>query len=864
MSTDKAHSAATLAETRSILRQTGRTAGTNRAFFERVVALMGSDPGAAHELASRWKAFSEYGDEPAYALRAKAVGERIIGKWKTAGESFIAASKLTGGALDEAVFAIGAIDSLARAGDVERAVAIGRRIARSLEKLGERGHAGRARLNIGNALLFADDYKRAAREYSKASALLRGTPFKRDAASAELGFSGSELFGGSVAASALAAENAATAFDSLGDVHYADLARLNLAHCHLLQGRGDDARVLLAEISPRLTGSPPDAVRCEEFLGDAYFRLNLYEEALDAYASALSRREIRQMPLNHATATFCTGLALAALGRSGEARKHFRNAVRMFGKLGNLPWQGAALTAEAVVSQDNRAASLLGRAISTLRTANSRYHLCLAYLSFAERFGDPKALRAAEKLIKSNGYGFLRWRVDASRARSAKGGGRLRHWRSMFESLLEERLITSSTSSRAAFFRDKHVAVAEYLGHLLDRKKPMIDEALSVVTRSRSIALVDELLAVEKPQMSSAAKASLEDLRAAIAEETNAPRSDGSRRRPGVSSLTHLQRRWAETEFAQVIWSQASSARASHDMAVFAETDRGYYCIHRGTARPLLLHSAELASLVRRVEFDLLSPMVGHIDVEGTEATLSKARAVLQRGFSGVPSAIVPEGALWGLPWPALLDFEPVLRTNPGFEGGLKPSRLKRVVVWAHDPGDLPSVRAEIEAVTRVFPDAEIVSTVGAASASLKDHVDLLHVASHATTRVESPMYSSLDLEDGPLLSVEVARSRGTVGLVTLSACDTGRVSLRMRTEAEGLVRSFLALGANAVVGSLWPLDDRAAMATMSAYYGHLQRTLNVKDSLAAARAHVRRKWLHPYYWAPLAIFGGYGRHKSR
>ncbi|MDQ2987105.1 MAG: CHAT domain-containing tetratricopeptide repeat protein [Armatimonadota bacterium] len=864
MSADRAVDASSAAAAREILKKSGPLPGINQTYFEHVVELMGSDPGASRALASRWRVFSKYGDDPALAMRAKAIGERIAGKWKTAGESFLTAAALAKGPLERAVFSIGAIDSFARAGEVPRAVEIGKKVARKLEEMGEFGQAGRARLNIGNALLFVDDYKGAARQYRRASELLEGTSFERDAAAAELGYSGAELYGGLVSESAAAAERAATAFEYLGDTHYADLARLNLAHCHLLQGRGDESREILREIAPSLLGSPSDAARCEEFLGDAYFRLNLFEEALDAYSSALSKAEIRRMPLNYATATFGQGLVMAAMGRGTEARKVFRRAAKMFGQLGNLSWQGGALAAEADVSTGKRAEALLTEAIDTLKRARSRYHLCLANISQAERFREPRSLRAAERLIVDNGYSFLRWRIDASKARWTHGARRLGHWRRMFESLLEERLLTRSTSSRSAFFRDKHSVIAEYLGELLDRKRPLVEEALSVVTRSRSAALVDELLAVEKPKLSGEAWASLEALRAAIAEESSPRDSGGSRRRTGVRSIPHLQRRWAESEFARVLWSTSTFSETSRDVAVFAETNSGYYCLHDGVATPLRLTIEDMRAHVRRIEFELLAPMVGLVDLASANAALAEARQFIAKGFRGEPQAILPEGPLWGLPWPALVDFEPVLRTNPLLLGNFKPKPFKRIVVWAHNPGDLPNVTSEVEVIAKIFPSAQVIETAVGARRSLQEPIDLLHVACHATTRVDSPMYSTLEMKDGPLLSAEIAKSGGNVRLATLSACDTGRVSLRLRTEPEGLVRSCLALRADAVVASLWPLDDHAGAVTMSSYYGNLKRTLNVRNSLAAARIEVRKTLSHPYYWAPLAIFGGYRRHTNK
>ena len=848
---------------RDILRKTGPTPGLNLEFFDRVVKMAGSDPAAARRLAGRWQVFFELGDDPALALRARAVGERAAGNWAKAGESFIEAGTLAKTPRDRAVFSIGAVDSFARAGDVARAVVIGKQIANRLKKLGESVQAGRVHLNLGNALLFVDDYKRAAQHYQRAAALLEGSEFKRDWAAAELGVSGTELFGGSVTKAAHHAEIASGLFSELGDQHFSDLARLNLAHCFTLHGKGDEAVSLLLELGPRIADSPSDSARREEFLGDAYLRLNLFEEALDAYSDAMGRTSLKRMPINLANAHHGKGHAHVALGDLPAGKRHLTRAAEMYLSVGNYVWAGAAMSAAAELDSSSKSERRSEEAIALLRRAKSTFHLAQALVRHAERFGKTERLRDAERIINERGYTFLAWRIDAAKARASKGKARLDHWRRMFESMMADRLLTRSTASRTAFLRDKHQALAEYLSDLLSGKNPRVDEALDVVTRSRSIALIDEMVAANPEGFSNEYLAALDELRVLIAEET-AHDSNGARRtNSDATKLNHLCRSLLETDFSSRRYaSSVSEISPNYETAVFVEASDSVYCLFNGQSKRLGITGDEVNDMVRRAEFDLLSPMVGIFDVQSANKALLKLKRSLIEPIEslGELRRIAPEGALWGVPWNALLDVEPVVLANPAFPAWTLSKPINRVVVWAYDPGDLPHVAAEVEAIKSHFPAAEVYRTRQEALSSLDDDIDLLHVASHASVRTENPLYSSIELADGPLMGVEVARSGGSVRWVTLSACDTGKVSLRLKTEPDGLVRAFLAVGADAVVASLWPFDDEGASRTMHAYYQEVASGNGLRASLSTARNSTKAWREHPYYWASLSIFGGCGR----
>lgn len=115
--------------------------------------------------------------------------------------------------------------------------------------------------------------------------------------------------------------------------------------------------------------------------------------------------------------------------------------------------------------------------------------------------------------------------------------------------------------------------------------------------------------------------------------------------------------------------------------------------------------------------------------------------------------------------------------------------------------------------------------------------------------------------EDG-LLTAEEARSLNLFGtqLVVLSACDTGQGELSVGQGVYGLRRAFLVAGAETLVTSLWQVNDTATGKLMTLYYQKLLKQR--KGRLAAmqgAMQEMRKKYKHPYYWAPFLVVGSDG-----
>ncbi len=86
---------------------------------------------------------------------------------------------------------------------------------------------------------------------------------------------------------------------------------------------------------------------------------------------------------------------------------------------------------------------------------------------------------------------------------------------------------------------------------------------------------------------------------------------------------------------------------------------------------------------------------------------------------------------------------------------------------------------------------------------------------------------------------------------MVLSACQTATGKLLGGDEVTGLTRTLLVSGANAVVSTLWNVDDAVTADLMAAFYRGLRAGHSPAESLRAAQLSIRATHPQPAYWAP-------------
>ena len=119
-------------------------------------------------------------------------------------------------------------------------------------------------------------------------------------------------------------------------------------------------------------------------------------------------------------------------------------------------------------------------------------------------------------------------------------------------------------------------------------------------------------------------------------------------------------------------------------------------------------------------------------------------------------------------------------------------------------------------------------------------------------------MFSSISLGDSQLNLFDLYQLNLPCELVTLSGCGTGLNMVVGGDELLGLVRGLLYAGSQAVLVTLWDVNDQSTAEFMEVFYKALVSGRNKAQSVQAATAEIRRRYRHPYYWAPFVVVGKY------
>lgn len=285
----------------------------------------------------------------------------------------------------------------------------------------------------------------------------------------------------------------------------------------------------------------------------------------------------------------------------------------------------------------------------------------------------------------------------------------------------------------------------------------------------------------------------------------------------------------------------------------------------------------------------------GRIEATAVE---SLSRLLLPEGWITGASriAVVPDGFLNALPFHALSVFElpghgrgrPLLETTSVtvstsfaffMAGALTPeppSSESALLVGNPLPAPgsrlppLPGAEREVRALERLYGGGLTLLGAQATREALLAELDAhptLHFAGHAFFDEESPDASYLAVAPGNPGEADRLYLRGLAGtsfstlrLVVLSACASVAPTLGRGGGLWGLALPFLAGGVPSVVGSLWPVEDRATEALMTTFHAARLRGSGPAEALAEAQRQLMRSsdpaLASPRAWAAYVVLG--------
>jgi hypothetical protein len=214
-----------------------------------------------------------------------------------------------------------------------------------------------------------------------------------------------------------------------------------------------------------------------------------------------------------------------------------------------------------------------------------------------------------------------------------------------------------------------------------------------------------------------------------------------------------------------------------------------------GSEESLDAAAALVRGKARRLDAQLVQPLMGQI--------------------ADAPLVIAPTGALHAMPWS-------VLPSLVGRPVSVAPSAAlwQRAAAGASDiPGRcvlasgprLPYAAAEVASLARQYRHATRFSgrrAQVAAVTSALDGAETVHLAAHGHFREDNPLFSSIELADGPLTVYDLERLNRAPRHVVLSTCDSGLPLVRPGDEVLGLAAALLSLGTTSLVATVVPVPD--------------------------------------------------------
>jgi tetratricopeptide (TPR) repeat protein len=234
-----------------------------------------------------------------------------------------------------------------------------------------------------------------------------------------------------------------------------------------------------------------------------------------------------------------------------------------------------------------------------------------------------------------------------------------------------------------------------------------------------------------------------------------------------------------------------------------------------------------------------------HSAVHASASTLDKAMlGPVLPAVGDRPMVVVPTGPLHALPWAALPSCagRPVT-VAPSVLSWLRAMRVLAEhqgtgSAWVAGPG-LEHAIGEVVGLRHASGGGRLLveheSTVDDVLDAL-DSAAVAHVAAHGRFRSDQPLFSTLELADGPLYVHDLDRLRRGPRLLVLSACEAGLSGVHPGDELMGLAAALLTRGTATLIASVVPVPDERTASVMTALHGGLRTGLAPAAALAAAQ----------------------------
>ena len=248
---------------------------------------------------------------------------------------------------------------------------------------------------------------------------------------------------------------------------------------------------------------------------------------------------------------------------------------------------------------------------------------------------------------------------------------------------------------------------------------------------------------------------------------------------------------------------------------------------------------------------------------------------------------IVPDGALWELPFQALIsssgkylieEREISYAPSLGVLNGLKSAdtskfNRKNFVAFANstrkDSAALPEAEREANDIGKLYAPSRVFVKTAATEKRVKTEAaqaKVLHLAVHGEISPTDPFASALLFteeagDDGRLTVAEILQMNLPDSLVILSSCDTSNGQVLSGEGLLSLSWAFLASGGRVVVAAQWAVEEKATADLMVNFHRSLNGNINESaNALRTAQVEALKRpapFNHPFYWSAFVAVEG-------
>jgi tetratricopeptide (TPR) repeat protein len=660
-----------------------------------------------------------------------------------------------------------------------------------------------------------------------------------------------------------------------GDVLRAK-AEHNLGYVNMLAGdlvtalrRMDSARPVLAPMS-----SVASAI-CDQDRAEVMATAGLVFDASQTVQGVVATFGARRLRQRQGQAELVLARLLTVSGEFREARKVARRAARRFDNRGSAAWR---LRAELLVLSCEVETGLLrpdsltrARELSdSLRTHGLKDDARAATLQAARcavRTGEHQMVKTQLEGVRRSASTPISIRLldHQARAEWAAASGRpgiaLRHVRAGLADLHSWQSSFGSLDLQTSLVGHGQTLAGLGLSMAVDDGRPEV--LFEWFERSR--ALASRIPAVRPPADSQAA-ASLAELRRLQLELRKAepsPDTDDMSRRVARLRKQIRQRAWygagAEHVAEPVTLDDVRDTLATRQGALISyvvvqDAVRAIVVTERDAAVYSFGQMAPVRELLDGLQADLdvaaakLPKHMRAVVLNGLRKRLERLSTLLWDPLADVvgdrPTVIVPPGALVGVPWSMLpgVGARPLTVARSASAWLRARDRTTPTRAGLVSGPDVPRAEEEVLQAAKAWEDVRVLTgphAVAAEVSALAADVDVLHVASHGRHAADNPLFSGLDLVDGPWFGYDIDRLPRVPSTVVLSACELGRSVVRWGAETIGMTVAWLHAGTACVIASPARVDDDVACDVLARTHEGLAIGQPPAVALAEARAHV-------------------------